>query len=286
MRKLRVSQRWHRHLRGLALRGEGSGQVVRQKRRKIALPEHADAALLQRGLATLIASWETSADTAPGAEVRHAPGVTGAIFPHGPERAVSNNALDAGGLPAAERSAALETMAAAYTDAGVPHYATRVRDTETALCGELVQRAYSVDSTMRVMGMPLSSLPLPGPELAAETLPWDEYARKFGLPSDFLAHVDQSRLHLLTARLGGETVAAARVFDHDGNCGIYDVETLEHTRRRGLGTALTLHQLHDAATRGCQTASLQATQMAERVCATVGFRELGRILENVPNVNL
>ena len=40
---------------------------------------------------------------------------------------------------------------------------------------------------------------------------------------------------------------------------------------------------HDAAARGCHTASLQATVMAERVYAAVGFRDLGRILEFVPS---
>jgi predicted GNAT family acetyltransferase len=71
-------------------------------------------------------------------------------------------------------------------------------------------------------------------------------------------------------------------FDHDGDCGIYNVGTLERARRRGLGTALTTLQAHDALTRGCQTASLQSTPMAERVYAAVGFRDLGRILEYVP----
>jgi hypothetical protein len=39
---------------------------------------------------------------------------------------------------------------------------------------------------------------------------------------------------------------------------------------------------HDAASRGCETASLQSTAMGERVYATVGFHDLGRILEYVP----
>lgn len=76
-----------------------------------AIPAFCDAVLYQRGRATLIASWETYARAAAGAVVRHGPGVTAAIFPHGPERAVYNNALLAGGLSAAGRSVALETMA-------------------------------------------------------------------------------------------------------------------------------------------------------------------------------
>ena len=71
-------------------------------------------------------------------------------------------------------------------------------------------------------------------------------------------------------------------FDHDGDCGVFNVGTLEAARRRGLGTALTERLLRDAAERGCSTASLQSTAMAERLYAGVGFRDLGQILEYVP----
>jgi predicted GNAT family acetyltransferase len=86
----------------------------------------------------------------------------------------------------------------------------------------------------------------------------------------------------VVARVDGENVATAMAFDHGSDCGIYNVTTLEHARRRGLGTALTTVQLHDALARGCQTASLQSTPMAERLYAAAGFRDLGRILEYVP----
>ena len=47
---------------------------------------------------------------------------------------------------------------------------------------------------------------------------------------------------------------------------------------------LTLTAVHarDALERGCATASLRSTQMAEGVYGAVGFRDLGRILECVP----
>jgi predicted GNAT family acetyltransferase len=77
-------------------------------------------------------------------------------------------------------------------------------------------------------------------------------------------------------------VATALAFDEGTDCGIYNVGTVEHARRRGLGTALTVALLCDAADRGCHTASLQSTPMAERVYANVGFRDLGRILEFTP----
>jgi ribosomal protein S18 acetylase RimI-like enzyme len=71
-------------------------------------------------------------------------------------------------------------------------------------------------------------------------------------------------------------------FDHDGDCGVFNVTRLEAARRRGLGTALTARHVHDALQRGCSTASLQSTAMAERVYTAVGFRDLRRILEYAP----
>jgi predicted GNAT family acetyltransferase len=57
---------------------------------------------------------------------------------------------------------------------------------------------------------------------------------------------------------------------------------LERRERRGLGTAVTALLAHEAATRGCRTASLQSSEMAERIYAAIGFRDLGRFLEYVP----
>ena len=64
--------------------------------------------------------------------------------------------------------------------------------------------------------------------------------------------------------------------------GVHGVVTREPARRRGFGTALTALLAHDAAARGCRTATLQATEMGERVYATVGFLDLGRFIEFVP----
>jgi ribosomal protein S18 acetylase RimI-like enzyme len=87
---------------------------------------------------------------------------------------------------------------------------------------------------------------------------------------------------VLVGRHRGENVVTGIAFDFHTDCGIYNVGTLEHAGRRELGTALTLARLHDALARGCKTASLQSTAMAERLYAAVGFRDLGRILEYVP----
>lgn len=246
------------------------------------MPEFSDAELVLRGTATLVASWETYARGAVGASLVRAPGVVAAIFPHEPERSVYNNAILDRDLPAADRAAALETMAAAYTHAGVQQFAAWVHEADADMRNDLEGRGYVLDTSTRAMGMALDSFQHPRPEIDVGSLTWNDYVRRFGLPPGLLAGADLSAFHLLVARLNGEDVAAALAFDHHGDCGIYNVETLEPARRRGLGRALTVLHLQDAIARGCRTASLQATTMAERVYTAVGFHDLGRILEFTP----
>jgi GNAT superfamily N-acetyltransferase len=132
------------------------------------------------------------------------------------------------------------------------------------------------------MGMVLDDVRLPRPDLELGPAEWSEHLRLAGMPSGFLGGADLSAFHVLVAGLGGENVSTAVAFDFDGDCGIYNVGTLEPARRHGLATGLTAIHLHDARARGCRTASVQSTAMAERVYGAVGFRDLGRIIEYVP----
>jgi len=234
-----------------------------------------DAELYARGMRTLLASWEAYAHGARGAALLRAPGVAAAVFPDEPERSVYNNAV-------LTRADAVEAMEAAYAEAGVTHFAAWVHERDEALRALLEGRGYRLDETTRVMGMELRELCLPRPELTLAAPHWAEYLRTFDLSPELLRGADHVALHLVLARSNGASVAAALAFDCEGDCGIYNVATVEHARRRGLGTALTALQLHAARERGCRTASIQATPMAERIYAATGFRNLGRILEYVP----
>ena len=241
-----------------------------------------DAGLYLRGSDTLLASWEAYARGAVGAAVKRLPGVAAAVFPHEPERAVYNNALLERDLGPGERSDALDAMEAVYAAAGITRFAAWVHETDPAMRAGLEQRGYTLDTTTRAMGMALDDIRVPRPEIPLGPVGWAEYLRMDSLPPDFLEHADHAAFHLLAARIDGEMVAAALAYDFGGDSGIYNVGTVERARRRGLGTALTAAQVHDARARGCRTASLQSTPMAERVYSAVGFRDLGRILEYVP----
>ena len=246
------------------------------------MTEFSDAELYARGVEALVASWEAYALGARGAVVTRGLGVSVAVFPSGPESSVYNNALLERGLGVTARAAALDEMEAAYAAAGVTRFAAWVHERDTAMRADLERRGYTFDSSTRAMGMALADLRLPRPEIELGSLEWAGYVRLFGLPDGLLSGADHRMFHLVVANLGGEPAASAMAFDHGGDCGIFNVTTLEHARRRGLGAALTALQLHDARDRGCQTASLQSTPMAEGVYAAAGFRDLGRILEYVP----
>jgi ribosomal protein S18 acetylase RimI-like enzyme len=110
---------------------------------------------------------------------------------------------------------------------------------------------------------------------------WAEYVRILDVPG-FLPQADPSAYFTVVGLLDGENVGSAMAFDHDGDCGIYNVGTEDRARRRGVGTAMTARLLLDARDRGCRTATLQSTPIGEGVYARLGFRSLGTIREFVP----
>jgi GNAT superfamily N-acetyltransferase len=244
--------------------------------------------LYNRGAATLLASWEEYARGSSGAALERLSGVSAAVFPTDPERAVYNNALLDRDLGPNERAAAVDAMQAAYRSAEVDDYAAWVHESDEGMRAELGGRGYTVKESTRAMSMPLAGLSLELRDVEVEFGPladWGdylEYLQLVGVPAGLLSGADPNAFHTLAARVAGETVATAIAFDHDGDCGVYNMSTIESARRRGIGTALTERHVHDAVERGCSTATLQSTPIAERVYASVGFRDLGCFLEYAP----
>ena len=174
-------------------------------------------------------------------------GVAAAVFPGGPERDVFNNALLDRDLGTAECAAAIAAMAATYDGAGIERYAAWVHERDERMRAALSGRGYTVEESTRAMGMPLAGLSLRPPEVELAPPVWAEYLRILEVPAGLLGGADPDAFHILVARLAGESVATAMAFDHDGDCGVFNVSTLEPARRRGLGTALTARHVLDAA---------------------------------------
>jgi ribosomal protein S18 acetylase RimI-like enzyme len=236
--------------------------------------------LLARGDATALACWAAIARSVPGARVVRRAGAGVAVFPEGPERAVYNNAILARGLDGPERRAALDAVEAEYAAAGIDRFAAWTHESDAAMRVELERRGYRLAETTRAMGRPLGDVEVPAIDRAPSD--WHENLRVLELPPGLLTGVSPDAFHLVIARHEGAAAATGMAFDHDGDTGIYNVTTLPHARRRGLGRAVTLQLAHEALARGCRTATLQSTAMAESVYAAAGFRDLGRILEYAP----
>ena len=232
-------------------------------------------------LANLLGCWRRIAEGTTGASIERVPGAVVAVFPAGSERLFYNNAVLAQDLNGSRAREAAAAIVRAYESAGINRYAIWAHESEQAATAEMTRRGFRVDTTTRAMAMSLDEIAVPRPEIELGPPDWNEYLRIIEVPDELLAGVDASHFHILVARLEGENAAAGMAYDHEGDCGIYNVGTLPHARRRGLGTALTGLHLYRARERGCATASLQSTEIAEGVYAKLGFRDLGRFIEYV-----
>jgi ribosomal protein S18 acetylase RimI-like enzyme len=242
-----------------------------------------DLRLYERGLRTAVACWTAYARTISGGSVHRLPGVDVAVFTAGPERDVFNNAVLHHGLAAPERRAAIEAMAETYADAGVTAYAAWVHDDDTPMLDDLAERGFTHQETTWAMGRALEGV-RPSGNLGHDASDWLDYLRVLELPPGLLTDADPSDFQVVVERLDGEPSSTGMTFDHDGDCGIFNVATLEAARGRGLASSVVASLLGRAAARGCTTATLQSTELARGVYSRQGFQEVGRILEHGPPV--
>ena len=191
--------------------------------------------LHRRGMATLVASWEAYAGGSEAASVLRTHEVAAAIFPSEPARAVYNNAIPVRDLGPAERAAALDAIEAAYAEAGVGRFAVWVHESDEALRRDVKARRYSLDTATRSMGLALADLRVPRPDIDAEPADLAAHARVGELPTGLLDTVDDRSFHVLVARLGAEAVSTGIALDRHGDCGIYNVGTLERAGGAGSG---------------------------------------------------
>jgi len=236
--------------------------------------------LFDRSVATLVQSWIYLASGSPGAEVVQTGGTAIAVFVHSPDREFLNNTVLARGVE--DLGAVLDAAERVYAHRGVGRYAIWVHESEAAVAREVEARGYGYDSSTRTMAMPIAVLA----DVDTSTLDLleptpEQFWRLDGLDG-FAPDLSAERAHFYVARHNGEDAAMLMAVDHDGDCGIYMVGTRPVARRLGLATALSAHALEQARERGCTTASLQSTPMAEGVYARVGFRDLGRFHEYTP----
>jgi GNAT superfamily N-acetyltransferase len=74
-----------------------------------------------------------------------------------------------------------------------------------------------------------------------------------------------------TGYLDGKPVAVSSLVMAADLAGIYAVATLPEARKRGIGSAMTLHAMAEGKVRGAKTAVLQATEPGKPIYEEIGF---------------
>lgn len=78
------------------------------------------------------------------------------------------------------------------------------------------------------------------------------------------------------ATVDGRAACALLACETASDCYLWFVATVPEARDRGLASELVRHAIREAAARGCTSATLESTAMAESMYARLGFRSLGR----------
>ena len=238
-----------------------------------------DSDLYRRGIDTVVAGWERFARSVRGAEVHRLRHADVAVFPDGPESLFYNNAVIGRGRSLDQRELTLAALEHLYAASRVSGYAVWVHESDDGTREELEMRGYHIATSTRAMGMERAEFRDVSAEIHLAPSDWREHKRILGVDPDLLRLLDVSNLGVLVAAHGGEHVATGLSFDHQGDCGIYNITTIPSARRRGIGAAITARLVRNAWSRGCETVTLQSTPIAEHVYASIGFRDLGRIIE-------
>jgi hypothetical protein len=193
-----------------------------------------DQDLFERSVATLIESWAYLASGSPGAEVVRAEDAAISAFVHRPDREFLNNAV-LGARPT-DLGATIEAIEETYARHGIERFAIWVHESEAAVAAELLARGYAFDSATRTMAMPVDQLGEVDSSALEVIEPGPAEFWAVDGPDGLVPELDPDGAHFYVARLDGENVSMLMAFDHEGDCGIYMVGTVEAARRRGIAT--------------------------------------------------
>jgi GNAT superfamily N-acetyltransferase len=220
----------------------------------------------------------------PGARVIERDGVTAAVVPAAPDRAVVNSVLydDDAGL-----AAAYDEVAAAYAEIGAV-WTVWVPSRDEGARAALHRAGHVLDAAPAVMAIDLGSIERPPPGALEDwtaggdvrqigplndrsyTFGTDSFTRAFaGLPPD--------ELTTYVAHLDGRAAGCLVIIDHDGNADVEMVAVVPEARGRGIAGKLLAHALADAAERGLETSTLVATRLGRPVYERLGYREFGTL---------
>jgi GNAT superfamily N-acetyltransferase len=231
-----------------------------------------------RGMQAAFSGFARSA----GADLIERQGLIAAVNSAVAERSVFNSVVYTD--PAA-LAAAHPELAATYADAGcawtvwVPE-----QDAETARMLEAAGHTH--DANPRAMGVELQGIQEPdfsgidwtdagdAEEMAALNDAAFGYPQGTWIRGEGREH---PHMHVYVARVDGEPAATVSALDVGRDCSIWNVATAESARGKGLCTALMRKAIFDAARRGCDTSTLQATKLGAPVYRRCGYEDFGAL---------
>jgi GNAT superfamily N-acetyltransferase len=212
-------------------------------------------------------------------------GVTAAITPAAPDRSVLNAVVVEDFSKLEDQ---LDTVAAAYSAAGVRAWTVWVPSHETAARELLGGAGHVLDSQPAAMMLDLSELREPAAGVADDySSEWDmqaagevndaAYGDTSGLFARAMGGLPPDSGHMYLAHVGGRPASWVLVHDDGENCEFWIAATIPEARGRGLLSGLLYRALIDARERGCTTSTTQATKMGEPVYERLGYRRFGTI---------
>jgi GNAT superfamily N-acetyltransferase len=237
--------------------------------------------------ANMRAFYRLIGERAPGARVFERDGLIAAIVPSCPGQSVLNGVVYDGLEVLRSARGELEE---GYARAGVRAWRVWVQESDRA-AGELLRLAgHEMVAAPRAMVLELGEVS--GPEVqppdgvefersrdGATVAALNEQA--YGLPegefAPTLAGFADDPVSVYLAYERGEPASCVAVVDEGGDCGVYCVATRPASRGRGLASALMRRVLVDARERGCNTSSLQSSDLGFPVYQRLGYRDFGPI---------
>jgi GNAT superfamily N-acetyltransferase len=219
----------------------------------------------------------------PGARVLERAGVTAALVPAAPERAVVNSVTYQvpHGL-----ATAYDEVAAAYDEIGAA-WTVWVPSTDQGTRAALLRAGHVLDSAPAAMELDLRNGVERPPRGAledwtaegdvSEVGPLNDRAYTFGTDSftRAFAALPTDELRTYLARVNGEPAACLVVVDHEANADVQMVAVVPEARGQGLAGKLLAHALADAAERGLETSTVVATKLGRPVYERLGYRDFG-----------
>jgi GNAT superfamily N-acetyltransferase len=220
------------------------------------------------------------AEVSPGGRAIELDGIRAAVVPALPHASILNCVTY---RDAAELESRMDELARVYDEAGVLAWSVWTHESDEPGRAALAEAGFVLDSEPMSMMIDLDG------EAAIGDLDWTgdpdpaEVAvvvdASYGFPAGTFARGFPQlpgEVHSYMARHDGRPASVVMASDLEGDCGIYLVGTLPEARGRGLSSALIRRALADAARRGCEISSLQASKMGHPVYRRLGYRDLGR----------